>query len=130
MNDTLKSHFLNLYSLALSDTQITPEELTFLYHFGEERGVPSNSIDEILLNPHNVSFQVPESIDLRIEYLYDFVRMILVDDKILPDEVLSFKKFALRFGFIDENIDSIFNYLIECAKSGKELKVIIEEAGV
>ena len=46
----LKSHFLNLYSIALSDLEVETTELELLYKFGEQRGITKNEINDIIIN--------------------------------------------------------------------------------
>jgi hypothetical protein len=46
----LKSHFLRLYQMALSDDQFDVLELQMLYHFADERGIPREELDKLFLN--------------------------------------------------------------------------------
>jgi hypothetical protein len=111
----LKSHFLNLYYIALSDTQIDTKELDYLYRFGEARGVTRSEIESIILNPDSVKFQIPQITITKIEYLYDFACMIWADGKVDDNERHALKMFCKKFEFEDENIDELTEYLIEQA---------------
>ena len=51
LTDLLKSHFLNLYHIALCDMQIEPVELEKLYSIGIEKGISTSEIDSIVLHP-------------------------------------------------------------------------------
>jgi len=116
MNDDMKSHFLNLYSIALSDCQIDTTELDLLFKFGEERGVPREDIEKIILHPNKVKFVIPEDIMTKVEYLYDFARMIWADKRVVPFEETTLQKFCVKFGFEENNSKNIANFLIEEAK--------------
>jgi len=116
MNDDMKSHFLNLYSIALSDCQIDTTELDLLFKFGEERGVPREDIEKIILHPNKVKFEIPEDIMTKVEYLYDFARMIWADKRVDPFEETTLQKFCVKFGFEENNSKNIANFLIEEAK--------------
>lgn len=114
----LKSHFLNLYSIALSDTQVDTTELEFLFRFGQERGVSKEEIESLILHPDRIKFHIPTDILKKIDYLYDFALMIWADGKVDIYEEAALKKFCLKFGFKNNNIDALANFLIEEAEKG------------
>ena len=123
----LKSHFLRLYQMALSDDQFDVLELQMLYHFADERGIPKEEMDKLFLNPVNTEFIVPESLNTKIEYLYDLTRIIWADGKITDDEINMLRKYCRKFDFIEENINDLSDYLIDCVQKniGKE-EIIIQ----
>lgn len=111
----LKSHFLRLYQMAFSDDNFDVLEMKMLYHFAEERGVSKAELDAILVNPsHNSA--VPDSTEEKISYLYDLALMIWADGKVDPDELVTLKKYCLKFGFLDENIPELTSFLLENAE--------------
>lgn len=111
----LKSHFLRLYQMAFSDDNFDVLELQMLYRFAEERGVNQEQLNEVLLNPSQNS-SIPEALEDKIEYLYDLALMIWADGIATEDEVNTLKKYCLKFGFLEENIDGICEFLLENAK--------------
>ncbi|WP_291871048.1 hypothetical protein [Maribacter sp.] len=117
----LKSHFLRLYQMAFSDDNFDLLELKMLYNFAEERGLSKDQLNEILLNPSQESV-IPESLEEKIEYLYDLSLMIWADDIATEDEVNTLKKYCLKFEFLEENIDDICEFLLENAKVKTPLK--------
>lgn len=117
MQDSLKSHFLNLYSMALADTEFDETEIVTLYKIGEERGIAKEEIDEIILNPSTIKFNLPETLNEKIEYLYDYAKMILADGKVEDVEIKSLEKFCSKFEFRDENIQAITELLLDAAKN-------------
>jgi len=120
----LKSHFLRLYQMAFSDDDFDVLEMQMLYKFAEERGITKEQLNEILLNPsHNSS--IPESLEMRVEYLYDLAIMIWVDKKVTEDEYITLKKYCKKFEFLDENIIELADYLLESAKKGLTKEEII-----
>ena len=123
----IKSHFLRLYQIALADGEFSALELKMLYKFAEERGVSKSHLDDILLNPVDASNLVPEDINEKIGFLFDFSAMIWADEIVTDDELFTLKKYIKRFGFLDENIDSLADYLIEAIKNNKTRKDIINE---
>ncbi|WP_417558355.1 hypothetical protein [Mesoflavibacter zeaxanthinifaciens] len=125
----LKSHFLRLYQMAFADDNFDVLELQMLYKFAEERGVSEEELNEILLNPsHNSS--IPESLDKRIEYLFDLSIMIWADDEVTEDERNTLHKYCKKFGFLEENISELSDFLLDKAKEGiskQELLKLINE---
>lgn len=125
MLSSLKNHFLNLYSMALADTDFDESEIVILYKIGEDRGVPKADIDKIILNPANAKFVMPERIDEKIAFLYDYAKMILADGKVLDYEIKSLEKFCLKFDFKEENISGIVELLMEAAKNNINLDELL-----
>ena len=123
----LKSHFLRLYQMALSDDQFDVLELQMLYHFADERGIPKEELDKLFLNPINTELSIPENLNTRIEYLYDFAKIIWADEKITDDELNMLKKYCRKFNFLDENINELTSYLIDCVMKGISKEEIIKQ---
>tara|TARA_R110002049_G_scaffold993_11_gene7247 strand:+ start:28410 stop:28802 length:393 start_codon:yes stop_codon:yes gene_type:complete len=121
----LKSHFLRLYQMAFSDDNFDVLEMQMLYKFAEERGVTKEQLDTVLLHPsHDTS--IPETIKQKIEYLYDLSIMIWADDIVTDDEKITLKKYCLKFGFLEENIDELSQFLLEHAKENLPKEKLFE----
>lgn len=113
----LKSHFLRLYQIAFSDDNFDVLEMQMLYKFAEERGFTPQQLNEVLLNPsHNST--IPDSLEKRVEYLYDLAIMIWADNKVTEDEYITLKKYCRKFEFLEENITELADYLLDSAKQG------------
>jgi hypothetical protein len=123
----LKSHFLRLYQMALSDDRFDVLELQMMYHFADERGIPRKELDKLFLNPINTELIIPEELNTRIEYLYDFTRIIWADGKITDDELNMLKKYCRKFNFLDENINELSSYLIDCVQKNIQKEEIISQ---
>ncbi|WP_430907043.1 hypothetical protein [Maribacter sp. 2-571] len=123
----LKSHFLRLYQIALSDGEFSTLELKMLYEFAEERGIPKNHLDELLLQPLNTNVSIPEEINEKLSFLYDFAAMIWADEVVTDNELTALKKYIKLFGFLDENITPLADYLIEAVQANKTRQEIINE---
>ncbi len=126
MDANLKSHFLNLYLIALADTQIDTTELELLYKIGKERGIERKDIEKLLLSPHEVKFNIPNTLNEKIEFLYDLARIIWIDGKVDFYEIKALEMFCSKFGFLDENISTISQFLISEVKMSKTKEEIIE----
>jgi len=128
MDRSIESHFLNLYAMALCDTQFDIKELNVILTIAKEKGVDELQFREVLLNPDKVQFQVPESMEKKIEYLYDYARVILADGKIESNEDHTFRLICSRFGFDSEYIDDIIAFLYERARNQITLNDVLDEA--
>jgi len=121
----LQSHFLRLYQIACSDENFDVLEMKQLYKFAEQRGVDTEHLNSILINPVQ-RMEVPTSIEKRIEFLYDLAIMIWVDKVVTEDEYNLLKKYCRTFEFLNENITEICDYLIDCAKKEKQLQEVLD----
>ena len=127
LTNQLKGHFIRLYQMALTDDNFNVLELQMLYHFADERGIPKEELDKLFLNPVSQESDVPEDLSTRIEYLYDLTRIIGADEKVTDDEMNTLKKYCKKFEFLDENIDDLANYLIDCVQKGVQKHEIINQ---
>ena len=127
MTIELKSHFLRLYQMALSDDNFDILELQMLYYLAEQRGIPKEELDKLFVNPIYTQTNLPEDLNTRIEYLYDLTCVMWADGVITADELSTLKKYCRKFEFLDENIDELANYLIECVQKGMGKKDIINQ---
>lgn len=113
--------------MALSDDDFNVLELQMLYHFANERGIPNEELDKLFLNPVSLEFDIPEDLSTRIEYLYDLTRIIWADEKVTEDEMNTLKKYCKKFEFLEENIDDLAKYLMECVQKGVQKHEIINQ---
>ncbi|WP_299522519.1 hypothetical protein [Winogradskyella sp.] len=121
----LKSHFLRLYQMAFADDNFDVLEMQMLYKFAEERGVTREQLDDILLNPSHIP-GIPKTLEEKIEYLYDLALMIWADNIVTDDEKNTLKKYCLKFGFIEENIEELCQFLLDNAKQKLPKENLIE----
>lgn len=126
ITNELKSHFLRLYQMAFSDDVFDVLELQMLYKFAEERGISKEQLNEILLSP-NLDASIPESIKEKISYLYDLAIMIWANHEVTEDEYTALKKYCKKFGFLDENVTEIADYLLDGAKKNIDREKFINE---
>jgi hypothetical protein len=123
--DKINSHFLNLFSLAISDAEVTTKELELLYSIGIENGVSSDEVDYLIDNPHKVKFVKPSSTDGILEQLFDFCRMILADQKVDVREVMFFKSLTSHLDITESKSERILDVLVDGLKVGEEKSSLI-----
>jgi hypothetical protein len=112
--------------MALSDTDFDPREAELLYKIGLEHGIDKATINEIVVTSGIRPVQ-PETLEEKISYLYDMTRMAWADGIIEDSEKRLLKKFVIRFGFHEENSDSIVAFLLESIQKRKNMRDIIND---
>ncbi len=122
----LKAQFLRLYQIALADDNFSPLEAKMLYEWAEERDIAKEMLDDILLSSTG-ELEIPTTVENKIRYLYDFAVMAWADGEISIDERTTMKKFALKFGFEEENISDLTSYLLDSVGEGVSLSVLLNE---
>lgn len=122
----VKSHFLRLYQIALTDDNFSHLEMQLLYKFAKERGISQIELEAILTG-YSGKVTIPETKEKRIEYLYDFAQMIWADKVVTEDEKIALKKYILKFEFKEEVAEELSNYLIESAKHMKSKEALLNE---
>ncbi|VDH05173.1 TerB family tellurite resistance protein [Bergeyella zoohelcum] len=127
MNEQVKSHFINLYFLALSDGNFAPEELETILKIAEEKGLSKQEFESIITNPTDIKIGIPEDFLEKIVLLYDFVRVILADNEIEESEKKQFLKFCNQFGFGVEESEELFDWLIGLAKKELSFEQVKQE---
>lgn len=121
----LKSHFLRLYQMAFSDDNFDVLEMKMLYQFAEERGITQEQLDDVLLNPSHHTI-IPEELEKKVEYLYDLSLMIWADNEVTEDERNTLKKYCLKFGFLEENVEELMDFLLEHAENNLPKEKLIQ----
>lgn len=127
ITEELKAQFLRLYSIAFTDDNFHHLELKMLYDFAEERGVPRQSLDDLLLNPTAINVPIPTSISEKISYLYQLSQMIWADGKVDENERSALKKYIRLFEFKEENIEDLSEYILNVVKEEKSLEDVLKE---
>jgi hypothetical protein len=111
ISEKLKAHFLRLYQMAICDDDFSTQELKMLYKSAEERGVSPKHLDEILMNPIHSKSLIPETLEEKVESLYDLTTMVWMDGIVTENEYATLEKYVAMFGFIEENVKDIVDYL-------------------
>ena len=123
----INSHFLNLFSLAISDNDVSAKELELLYIIGIENGVSKDEVDFLIDNPHKVKFIKPTTIDDTIEQLFDFSRMILADQKIDVREIVFFKSLTSHLDITEGGSEDILDILLDGINAGEAKSSLINK---
>ncbi len=127
MDKLLQAHFLSLYCMVLADGIIEAKELEMLYRIGTENyGLTLEQITEAI-KESGTSFVSPQSLEEKIQTLYDMCRIAWADDVIDESETNLLKKYILKMGFQTENADGITSFMLESVKQGKTVSEILSQ---
>ena len=126
IDEGLKSHFLSLYCLTVSDNDVHPKELETLYQIGLEYGISKDDILSIVMSP-NTALIEPDTLEEKVAYLFNLTRVANADGKIVQEEKDLIGKYAIKFGFPEKNADAIVEFFIARVKEGKTLGDILTE---
>lgn len=102
-----KSHFSAIVRVALSDGELSKEEVQFLDKLAIKLEISAQEYQEILENPLKYPVNPPYSYVHRLERLYDLSRMVYVDHVLGPKQKEVLTRFALALGFSPGNVTFI-----------------------
>ena len=108
-----KGHFSAIVRVALSDGDITSEELEFINRLAKNLEISKDEYEEIMENPMKYPINPPYLYIHRLERLYDLARMVYADHVLGPKQKEILIKFALALGFTPGNV----NYIVDKALS-------------
>ncbi len=121
-----RNHLIDLYKLALVDEDFDMREVFLLTELCKKYDVDLNEITIKLTSTEHEEL-IPESIEERVKYLYELTQMAWADNIIQDSERDMLRNYALRYDFLEENVDGIVDYLIESIRNGKTLEDIYKE---
>ncbi len=118
-----------LYCMILADGIIDVKELEVLYKIGVENyGLTPEQISEAVREA-GTSYEFPEKIEDRISLLYELALIAWADGRIEQSERDMIESYALKMGFMEENVNGIIDFLLEQARAnipvGKVLHKIL-----
>lgn len=118
MRDAARSQVVSMFTLAIADGFVSPEELTLVYEKGKELGLTGEQVDDVIQNPHRVAFEVPSTLVGSIASLYDLAKVVITDGRVDPREVDLLRSFARRFGVPTPLVDQVVEALIDEVRAG------------
>ena len=127
MNEGLKSHFLNLYSMVMADGEVSQREKTELYRIGEEfYNVKQEEFDRLFLSDE-ILFYMPQTEEEKLLYLYDFALIAWADGSVVAEERQMIEHFALRFGVQPDEVKPLIDLLFDKAEQHLSHEELMKE---
>ncbi len=93
------AHFASLASLAAVDGEINPREKGLLDHFARKLDITNEEYKEVMKKSNKYPITPSNSLEERLERLYDLFRLIYVDHDVEDEEMVLLKKYAIGLGF-------------------------------
>ena len=127
MDENLKSRFLGLYCMVVADGIVDRRELETLYRIGREQYDLSEAEINTAIKESGTSFVLPNNLEEKIRMLYQMAEIATADEEVDETEKVIMKRYALKMGFIDDNINEIIEYLIKQAFAKRQPDEVISE---
>ncbi|MGB5418142.1 TerB family tellurite resistance protein [Algibacter sp.] len=122
-----ESHFASIVRVAMDDGIISPEERAFLDRLAQRLEIGEGDYKAILENYESHPINPPVSYDLRLERLYDLVRMVHVDYIKGDSEFSLLKKIAVGLGFHAVNVKYIIDKAMTLVHNGADLDDFVDQ---
>jgi uncharacterized tellurite resistance protein B-like protein len=95
----VKSHLRQMVALANIDGELHAKEIKFILKVAKENEIPRDEVDEIINNPNDVEFHIPESRGEKFEQIFDLVNLMMKDGQVTDSEVEFCQDLATKLGF-------------------------------
>lgn len=92
------SHFIALVKMVYIDGFVYEEEQKVLLKFADKLNINEDRFAKILSDPNRFPLEAVNSQEERLEYIYDFFKMIYADHKIDQREVELVHRYAIGLG--------------------------------
>jgi hypothetical protein len=123
----IRSHFAHLCQLALADAFVTKDELEYLTKLYTHYGLSQEEFNSIMDNAFAIPFAAPEKTILRLEQLYDLVRMVLIDESIDERKVKLCVEVAQKLGFQAHIVGDLIKALVNVEEETGEDKLEMDD---
>ncbi|GAA4272014.1 hypothetical protein U6A24_10930 [Aquimarina gracilis] len=107
------TQFASLVNLAFIDDEFNKEEYELLEKLGDKLGITKDERLMVLDNPDAFTIEQIESYNKRLEFIFDFFKMIYADNKLDRAEYELVLKYIQAIGFNIINTKTILNRSIE-----------------
>lgn len=125
--DKIHSHLIHLYQLAKIDNRFVKEEKRYLYALGRKNNVSEKEVDEIIRDAVDMEFHEPETIKEKIIFLYEYIQMMLVDNKLDEREAQMCAIIAERMDLDRGLVGSMTNSIVTAKDEDKRPELSDEE---
>ncbi|WP_324677851.1 TerB family tellurite resistance protein [Hymenobacter sp. GOD-10R] len=95
----VKSHLINLATLAKADGHIDEREMSFIVAVGKKNGMRPTEVRNIVANAGSVKMLIPDNDSERFDQIFDLVDMMLADGIVDENEMDFCIVMAERLGF-------------------------------
>ena len=93
------AHFASLASLAAADGEVNHKEKGLLDRFARKLGISNREYKKVMKKSNHYPITPSNSLEERLERLYDLFKLIYVDHHVDEEEMVLLKKYAIGLGF-------------------------------
>lgn len=101
------AHFASLASLAAVDGEINPAEKEILDRFAYKLNITKEEYKEVMKKENKYPIMPYNSLEERLERLYDLFGLIYADHQIDHEEMVMLKRYALGLGFTTDQANKV-----------------------
>jgi hypothetical protein len=120
-------YFVHLVRIAKADDIVTNSELDLLRRIGRKLGLTDTEIDKLIESTGKSDYIPPYELSKRFDQVYEIVKMTLADGVIDENEMKLASGFAIKSGFMENEIHSLLALMIRGIKEGKDEEDLFEE---
>lgn len=128
LTENLRRQIINMYLLAGVDGDYDPQELLAISQKAKEANLSPSELQEILdkaVQYRNIT--LPDSLEERVRELYDLALIVWSDGIIKDEERRMLADFVRQYGFAEDSVTGIVDYLINQAQQGITIEAILKE---
>lgn len=118
-----KERIRALLTTAYCDGFFDSRELFVINARAKDLGLSGEEILDLIRNPEAEEKIYFVTVEEKIDFMYDLMKVILADDKIEEDEETIFYKYLRELGFDSEHHDALFQTMSDSVKA----KLTLEE---
>ena len=122
-----KKHFTDLYRMVLADGTVHPKELETLYQIGLSRyGITKEEIAEVI-SSGEIFHDEPTTEEDKVKTLYELAQIAWADGKIEESEREMLRNYAIRYGVIEEQVNTLIDKRLLLAEEQTDVNEIINK---
>lgn len=126
--EKLCRQIINMYLLAGVDGDYDEQELLAISAKAKEANLSLDELQEVLNKAAQYrNATLPDSLEERVRELYELALIVWSDGIIKDEEREMLSDFVRQYGFAEDNVTEIVNYLISQAQAGTTIETILAE---
>jgi uncharacterized tellurite resistance protein B-like protein len=123
----LSSHLINLFRVAAADGKISKDEFELLFILSKKSGISDQDLAKITSENHQEPILIPDTIEERIQHLFDLVCMVVADHKIDHREVGLCQEIARQYGIPNAIVEQLIGKLVIAGETEVISESFLEE---
>jgi uncharacterized tellurite resistance protein B-like protein len=101
------AHFASIATLAAVDGEVNQREKAILDRFAHKLNISDEEYKEVMKKANRYPIEPQNSVEKRLERIYDLFRIIFADHDVDHEEMVLLKKYAIGIGFQVDKVDRL-----------------------